>query len=497
MRRFSLKVFARNWHRRFMWLVGLQLLLWSATGLFMVSIDIHDIHGDRVFASPQPLNMQQVLLSPSQIINLIDYSEQEISFNQISLRMLPIVSSSQPLLSSASPDTKHQPVYVVSFNGNSRMNQQFMATNGEPLAALTSTQIVKLAQAQLHPKYRSTSIKQVQYLTQLPSEVAPQHAPALQIVLDTWDHLTLYVNPESGKIVTVRHDLWRIFDRAWRLHITDYDDGENHHNWFLQLLASISLVSLVLGTITLSFRLKNRRNHHSQGLSQHNLHKWLASFMLIPLGIWIISGLILSVVHPESTTDIRSTPSTASPIIDSPLWDLQNVADTNIMGQPIEINLVYRLNQWLFEVVEESGFHRNLAAKQHLTLSNGMPFVVTEKHISDYVQKSAPQLGPVRTVSQFLPSWLTLPGYQNPIVRTSFTDNNETHYFDRNSAQWIKADTPINQFLQLMRTLHFMDYLNIGGFNHIWNLIFAALMLILSISGLTLLFKSTRPRRKL
>lgn len=98
MKRFSLKVFTRYWHRQLMWLIGLQLLFWSATGLYMVSIDIHTIHGDHVTLPAQSLDMPQVKISHSQILEILNQTTDSLPIKHISLRMLPLSSPLSPSL---------------------------------------------------------------------------------------------------------------------------------------------------------------------------------------------------------------------------------------------------------------------------------------------------------------------------------------------------------------------------------------------------------------
>ena len=52
-------VLARSLHKWFGLIIGLQILIWLATGLYMVVLDLDFIHGD-----PLVKNMQQAVTAP-------------------------------------------------------------------------------------------------------------------------------------------------------------------------------------------------------------------------------------------------------------------------------------------------------------------------------------------------------------------------------------------------------------------------------------------------
>ena len=471
-----------------MWFVGLQLFIWAATGLYMVSIDIHTIHGDHAVLPPPALDVKQVKFTPQQMLSMLHQTIAPATIEHISLRMLSGGLSAKSL-SQLPLQPQALAVYEVILSGATPAKQLYNATTGELISPFSISEIEVITLAQLHEKYQSVPIKDLRYLTQLPSEVSSRHAPAYRITLDTWHNLTLYVDPYSAKIVTKRHDLWRIFDWAWRLHITDYDDGENVHNWWLQLLSVLSMVSVMFGIITLFFRFKTRRTQHTHLFKRHIVHKWLACVMLLPLSIWLLTGIILSFFHSDPTTSLR--PTTQLSITPNELGFNLTEIPLDMQRPPIEINIAFKLNQWLIEVIQQKGFHTNLRSQRRLFHLNGQAFSLTTEHINQFIKTTAPTLGKISEIDTLTPNWWILTGYQNPVLSVKFSEHSEQHYFDRDGATWIGADTPKNQILQFMRTLHFMDYLAVGGFNHIWNILFAGLMLIMSISGIYLL---VRPR---
>ncbi len=70
---------------------------------------------------------------------------------------------------------------------------------------------------------------------------------------------TLYIEQQSGRIIRRRHHYWYVFDWLWRLHIMDYDDGENVTNGWLRLVSLLSVLAAVSGLALLLLRLTLRK----------------------------------------------------------------------------------------------------------------------------------------------------------------------------------------------------------------------------------------------
>ena len=75
----------------------------------------------------------------------------------------------------------------------------------------------------------------------------------------------LYFDGRSGEFLTVRNEAWVIYDFFWRLHVMDYEGGEDFNNTLLRV-ASIAVVVLVLTGLvltTLALRRSWRRRYRS------------------------------------------------------------------------------------------------------------------------------------------------------------------------------------------------------------------------------------------
>ncbi len=75
----------------------------------------------------------------------------------------------------------------------------------------------------------------------------------------------MYFDARSGEFLTVRNEAWVVYDFFWRLHVMDYEGGEDFNNTLLRV-ASIAAVALVLTGLvlmTLALRRSWRRRYRS------------------------------------------------------------------------------------------------------------------------------------------------------------------------------------------------------------------------------------------
>ena len=79
-----------------------------------------------------------------------------------------------------------------------------------------------------------------------------------QVVYDDIWSTTLYFDPVSAELVSIRSDIWRLFDFVWMLHIMDYDEREDFNNPLLIAFSASALLFTLSGMLMLfqTFRLK-------------------------------------------------------------------------------------------------------------------------------------------------------------------------------------------------------------------------------------------------
>jgi len=213
--------------------IGLQILIWLSSGLYMVIVDLDFIHGDSLVR-----NMQQPVVLPTA-------SETSVSalrdrFPQASEIGLSMVMGKT--LYSVTAEEKHFLVDPQTGAVVSPLNEQqardiavFHFNGDDPIQAVTLIS------------------------NNPPMELGSRVLPLWRIDFDDRYATSFYIGPDSGRLVTRRHQYWRIFDFVWMLHIMDYSERADAHNLLLKTAQITGLTFVLTGFWLLYFRLKPRK----------------------------------------------------------------------------------------------------------------------------------------------------------------------------------------------------------------------------------------------
>lgn len=209
-------VIARNGHRWLGLLVGIQLAIWLATGLYMVIVDIDFIHGDTLVK-----NMQQAVRVPdSSQLTLAALRKRYPEAIQIGLR--PVMGKT---------------FYVVT-----TADKRFLVDPSDGSLASPLGEDAAKAIARYHLAGEAPVIRVSLITSDPPMEIQTRSLPLWRVDFDDNFSTSFYIDPENGSLVTRRHRYWRIFDFMWMLHIMDYENREDAHN---PLLVSAQISGLV------------------------------------------------------------------------------------------------------------------------------------------------------------------------------------------------------------------------------------------------------------
>ncbi|SFC38548.1 PepSY domain-containing protein [Pseudoalteromonas denitrificans] len=217
---------SRKLHKWLMLFLGLQFVIWSVTGAYMVIFDIDYIHGDSLVT-----NHQTSIDHKTIGISLEDVIKKYPDAQNISLAVLI-----------------DMPVYR--FNVKNQ-NILLSAKNAELLSPINELMAVKLAK---HHYSSDDDILEVALISQNPPfELSKRHLPAYRINFDALGSPSLYISASSGKLVTKRHEFWRLFDWMFRFHVADYEDGEPE-NLLLFWFAVFGILACLSGLVLTYFR---------------------------------------------------------------------------------------------------------------------------------------------------------------------------------------------------------------------------------------------------
>jgi len=222
----------RKIHRWLGLVVGIQLLLWTAGGLFFSLNPIAKVRGETEETESPPLEFGAPPASPAPALSdlLVDYPQAEI--RTVLLRHH---------LDGA--------VYEITFleNGESHWILADVST-GELRATVDRDEAVAIARRAYSP---DSPIEDVTLVTEAGSgsEYRERPLPAYRVTFDDPLGTRLYVSVERGLVTARRNDRWRLFDFLWMLHIMDYQNRDNFNTLLLQAVSSLGLVTVLSGFI--------------------------------------------------------------------------------------------------------------------------------------------------------------------------------------------------------------------------------------------------------
>ncbi|WP_404409727.1 PepSY domain-containing protein [Pseudidiomarina marina] len=232
----------RVWHRWLSLIFGVQMVIWSVSGAYMVFFELSFIHGN----------------------HLVQSTPQELP-NATSVRSVQDVIDAYPrarevTLQSAFVDGEWVAVYKIF------AHRQTFLVNAQTLHTVEFNEADIRANAErLYAPSKPAPIESVLLLTQnAPSEISPSLLPIWQVNFDDFGSSSFYMSPITGELITKRHDFWRGFDIFWMLHIMDYETREDITNWLLRsFILGTGLLSIT-GIVLLVFTIGRSRRKGAQ-----------------------------------------------------------------------------------------------------------------------------------------------------------------------------------------------------------------------------------------
>jgi uncharacterized iron-regulated membrane protein len=212
----------RHAHRGLAVIFGLQLLLWTVSGIYFAWNDIRGIRGEDLRREPAPVSLDQAWVSPTTILD------------QGAIRSLEVIQ------------VLGRPHYLI----RPLDGEPFLAdaVTGKRRAELTREEAVQLARESFVPE---AEVAQVLFLTG--AEVGAHHEyrgrslPAWRVDFDHGSGTRVYVAAREGTVQTHRNTSWRLFDALWMLHTMDYLGRDNINNPVLRIASVLGLSIIASG----------------------------------------------------------------------------------------------------------------------------------------------------------------------------------------------------------------------------------------------------------
>ncbi len=229
----KLLTISRKLHKWLMLFFGIQFLIWSLSGAYMVILNIHYIHGDSLVVNHQTnIELEKVRYPLSSLLNKYPNAtdiELGIFLKQVVYRF-----------------TEGEENFLVN------------ASDGKHISPLSIGQAKRAAS---HYYSGSGGVIRAELITENPpSELSRRVLPAWRVDFDDFASPSIYISAQTGKLVTKRHELWRIFDLMFSLHVMDYED-QGASNQLLFWFTCFSILAALFGAVLSYLVIFQRKNN--------------------------------------------------------------------------------------------------------------------------------------------------------------------------------------------------------------------------------------------
>lgn len=210
-----------RWHVWLGWLIGVPLLLWTASGLFMASFPIDAVRGEHLKAEAPALP---------------------------GFRPVAPYLQGRPVQMLTLSQQAGNPVWLIDYADGGKRRAD--ARTGALLPAVSASEAALLARAAFAGK------AELQGVTRFAADNAPLE---LRRPRPSWqarfaDDTHIYIDEETGAVLATRSALWRAFDFMWGLHIMDLQTREDTNHPILIGFAALAVISVLIGICLIPLR---------------------------------------------------------------------------------------------------------------------------------------------------------------------------------------------------------------------------------------------------
>lgn len=240
--------FLFRWHRWLGYLVAVQVLAWILGGLIFAWLPFQAwVKGGEVVRKPQislPVGWQ--------------------------LKQQDLPGDRGALLALQSVATPAGPALKLSY---AEGGEVWMRAGGERLSPPGAAEIEAFARSLYIGQGRWLGLELIETVPQrlgLVRELGERSGPVWRARFDDRFSSRFYFDPRSGELLAVRNEAWVLYDFFWRLHVMDYQGGEDFNNGWLRAAAAAAILlvfsGLGLSGLALARAWRRSRRHAASDL---------------------------------------------------------------------------------------------------------------------------------------------------------------------------------------------------------------------------------------
>lgn len=225
-------LFMRKLHKWLSLILGLQLLLWTVSGLMFAWLDHHQVSAEHSVRATDPgvVSESMALAEPA------TWMDENARAEVLEIRLAPLLDR-----------------WVWRIEALDRIELRG-AEDGKPLK-IDESLVRRLALSRYAGDGRLESIA----LEPTPSLEARDAGPVWRAQFDDAARTALYFSADDGRLVAARNSTWRLFDFFWMLHTMDYQGRDDFNNPLVITFGTAALW-LSLSGFLLLFRSFRRRD---------------------------------------------------------------------------------------------------------------------------------------------------------------------------------------------------------------------------------------------
>ena len=210
-----MKFLVRNIHKYLSFLISIQLLLWTVSGIYFAFNKIENVRGEQYREEPN--------------FN-VDFSK--LNFEIDGVQNIRVT------------DRMDQEILVV----DGIYGREYLDFDGKDVEQLNAEEAKALS-----AKHTSLIPKSVELVTEniVGSEFRGRALPIFRVksVNDVGESINVYLNVYTGEVEAVRSIQWRIWDLMWGFHIMDWETRDDIDNLLLKIFSILALISSITGVL--------------------------------------------------------------------------------------------------------------------------------------------------------------------------------------------------------------------------------------------------------